>query len=195
VVRHYFRGGALASLLGDRYLRLGRSRPAAEAHWAREAEWRGVPTPRVMAGVWYPAGLFYRADLVTLYVPYSADLGRILFGEPDEARSRAEALAAAGRLIVRAAEAGLFHPDLNAKNVLLARREGGLAPLLLDLDQCRVDVAGPGRLEDAMIARLERSLRKLGEASGRPLSREDWRALHRGVLEGGPLTGTFAEGP
>lgn len=188
-VRHYFRGGAVASLLGDRYLRLGRPRPAAEAYWASLVTQRGIPTPPVLAGAIYPDGVFYRADLVTRYLPDSRDLATVLFDDPDPAFPRAEALEATGSLLVWSAEAGIYHPDVNAKNVLLQKREGELAPHLLDLDRCQADVAGIGWIEDAMVARLKRSLRKLGQASGRPLSEDDWEALAEGIHAGGSFPG------
>src|SRR5204863_45148 len=65
VVRRYHRGGRVAALLRDRYLRWGSSRPLREAHVSGELLRRGIPTPRVVAGAIYPDGAFYRADLMT----------------------------------------------------------------------------------------------------------------------------------
>lgn len=191
-VRHYFRGGAMGPILEDRYLRVGEPRPISEARWAREVERRGVPTPEVVAGAVYPAGLFYRGDLVTAYVPDSRDLAAILFEEDEDARwtgARARALTLAGHLVVRTAEARVFHPDLNARNILLAHREGGLTVLLLDLDRCRLDVAGPDLVAGQMTRRLERSLRKFERKTGRSLGEDEWEVLREAVRTGGPLEG------
>jgi 3-deoxy-D-manno-octulosonic acid kinase len=192
-VRHYFRGGAMGPILGDRYLRVGEPRPISETRWAGEVKRRDVPTPEVVAGAVYPAGLFYRGDLVTAYVPDSRDLAAILFDEDDDVRwtgARARALSLAGHLVVRTAEARVYHPDLNARNILVAHREDGLAVLLLDLDRCRLDVAGPDLVAAAMIGRLERSLRKFERATGRSLGEDEWEVLREAVRTGGPLEGT-----
>ena len=65
VVRRYRRGGMLAPLLGDRYLRRGEPRPLRETRASEAARRSGIATPPVIAGVIYPAGAWYRADLVT----------------------------------------------------------------------------------------------------------------------------------
>jgi hypothetical protein len=74
VVRHYRRGGMVARVLHDRYVRIGEARPLAELRASHEARQRGVSTPEVVAAVIYPAGPLYRADLATRLVPDAADL-------------------------------------------------------------------------------------------------------------------------
>ncbi|HZD06459.1 MAG TPA: lipopolysaccharide kinase InaA family protein, partial [Longimicrobiales bacterium] len=160
VVRHYLRGGAVAAILDDRYLRWGTARPLREARASEAARRRGIPTPRVSAGAVYPAGVFYRADLLTDYVPDSRELAGVLFGEGG-ARERREALVAAGTLIGRMAAAGVRHPDLNARNVLVSSTERGLRALLLDLDRCAVTRAPEPVASGPMVERLLRSIRKL----------------------------------
>lgn len=205
VVRHYHRGGAMARLLDDRYLRVGEPRPVREAAAAAEVARRGIATPEVLAGAVYPAGPFYRADLVTALVPDAADLAGVLFGPaadggriraggPRQEQSaadpglRGDALRAAGSLVGWMARGGVAHPDLNAGNVLLVREEGDLRPLLLDLDRCRVLPRGLGLDPQGLLARLERSLRKLGDRRGPALGRDEWdvlRAAVRASAEGG----------
>jgi 3-deoxy-D-manno-octulosonic acid kinase len=192
VVRRYHRGGMVAPVLGQRYLRRGQARPLREALASEAARARGIPSPEVLAGIVYAAGVFYRADLVTRYVPDSQDLAALLFGgggkdDADEAEPplRAEALRGAGELVVRLARAGIRHPDLNAKNFLVTPGDGPRPTLtVLDLDRALVEAPGsvdPGR----MGARLERSLRKLERASNRYLGEVEWRALAQGLDAGG----------
>jgi 3-deoxy-D-manno-octulosonic acid kinase len=175
-------------VLGERFLRRGPPRPLREALASEAARARGIPTPRVLAGIVYPAGLFYRADLVTRFVPDSRDLAAILFGEgradAEEAAEpplRADALRAAGELVVWLASAGIRHPDLNAKNFLVTPGEGGRPAVeVLDLDRATVAASGsvdPGR----MGARLERSLRKFERRRDRFLGEVEWRALAQGL--------------
>lgn len=190
VVRRYHRGGAVAPLLGDRHLRRGVPRPWVETRASESARDRGIPTPRVVAGAVYPTGLFYRADLVTEYLPDTVDLAALLFGEaPSEsfkgARLRTASLRAAGALAAKLADAGILHRDLNAKN-LLVHSDAGRGPTLyvLDLDRARVrppGTADPGR----MGSRLERSLRKFEQSSGMALGELEWRALADGLGGGG----------
>lgn len=202
-VRHYHRGGAVASLLADRYLRFGLPRPFLEAIASEEVGRRGIATPAVVAGVVYPSGLIYRADLVTAFVPETRDLAAVLFGRAgtgdgrvptDEAprrgprtadgprgeRERLGALRRTGALIARMAARGVRHPDLNAKNVLLGEPRqdaSGRGPetLLLDLDRCAFTDGADSPAP--LLARLERSLRKFERAGGRALSEAEWVAL------------------
>lgn len=182
VVRHYYRGGAVAGLLGDRYLALGRPRPFVEAVAARTARERGIPTPAAVSGAVYPAGVFYRADIVTEEVPDAVDLADLLFAsDPTPGGDEREAaLAAAGRLVRRLEQAGLLHPDLNAKNVLVRFGEGGASAHLVDLDRCATRTAGVPAPALPMRRRLERSLRKFQLRTGRGLGASEWAALRRG---------------
>jgi 3-deoxy-D-manno-octulosonic acid kinase len=172
----------VAHLLRDRYLAVGEPRPLSELHASLEAAGRGILSPAVVAGAVYPAGAFYRADLVTEEIPGGMDLAEILFGEAARpvappAVPRLAALAAAGELVRRLAEAGLRHPDLNAKNIVLEASTGGPRAWLVDLDGCRF---APGASREAgrvMRRRLERSLRTLATRSGRALVEDEWAAL------------------
>lgn len=187
VVRHYRRGGAVARLLGDRYLRLAKPRPFAEYRMGRALEVLGVPTPRHVGAAWYAAGPFYRGDLVTVHVPDSRDLAAVLFPdrslEPGELRphgveDRREsgslsldplaAMEATGSLLRRLHDEGVAHPDLNVKNVLLAGSEA--APpraLVLDLDRARIRRPLSTASRRRMLQRFWRSVRKWEEATGR----------------------------
>ena len=180
VVRRYRRGGRVAApLLGDLYLRVGLARPLREVRASSEVRRRSIPTPRVMAGAVYPAGPFYRADLVTEFVADARDLARLLFGEERACADRARVLEGVGRLIARTAAAGIEHVDLNAKNVLVEDQTGGPTPLLLDLDRCRILTPGLGVEPGAMLARLIGSLRKQERHTRRIIAAEEWAALSR----------------
>ena len=106
VVRHYRRGGAVARLLGDRYVRLGAVRPARELAASSAARTRGVPTPEIVCTVTYGHGAFYRADIATRYVPDSRDLAEMVLGEARVGDvGREAAWRAAGALLRRAFDA------------------------------------------------------------------------------------------
>ena len=181
-VRHYRRGGAAAGLLVDRYLALGSSRPSRELTASTVARARGVRTPAVVAGAAYastPLGAFYRADLVTELIPDARSLARsLLEAETDE--DTLPPLASAGRLVRSLERAGIFHRDLNAGNVLLDADGLGW---VVDLDRCVVLGEGPLR-GSAMLARLERSLRKVCATHRHALPRDAWDALRAGFADG-----------
>jgi 3-deoxy-D-manno-octulosonic acid kinase len=181
VVRHYRRGGWMAPLLEDRYLAAGGApRPEREARAAASVRARGIPTPAVVAGATYPAGAFYRSDLVTELIPEAADLADILFSPYDGPTPRLDALRASGRLVRRLELAGVHHPDLNAKNIVIARREKNVEAHMVDLDRCRVRVRGVAAPAFPMRRRLARSLSKLERLTRQPLTNADWEALALG---------------
>jgi 3-deoxy-D-manno-octulosonic acid kinase len=197
----------MAPLLGDRYVSgLEGPRPLLELRASAAVRARGVPTPAVVAGAVYPAGLFYRADLVTELVPGGTDLRTVLFGDggrsgapgggtrdgagdgDDPAAggpSREEALEAAGRLVRRMEQAGVEHPDLNAGNILLTGEDELTRAHLLDLDRCRVLAPGESAQVGPMRQRLLRSLWKLQRGSGAPLSHDELASLGQGFGEEG----------
>jgi 3-deoxy-D-manno-octulosonic acid kinase len=182
-VRHYRRGGAVASYLGDRYLAVGATRPEVEIRASVAARARGVRTPAVVAGAWYHAGPFYRADLVTELVPGATTLADALFSAPRGAAAE-RSLAAAGRLARELGEAGIGHVDLNARNLLEGTDSPAAGPWVVDLDRATIEGRTGIEAGRPMLARLERSLRKFGATSGRPLSGAEWAALRAGFEEG-----------
>ena len=185
VVRHYQRGGALGPILGDRYLALGRFRPLCETVASLEARGRGIPTPAVVAGIVYPAGIFYRADLVTEEIPGGVDLSQVLFGATPSGIDAEAALIATGGIVRNLERNGLYHPDLNAKNIVLTSTNEGVDAYLVDLDRCCARPRGVPAPAFPMRRRLERSLLKFQATTGRTLSASAWTALHSRYSEDG----------
>lgn len=184
VVRHYYRGGALASpLLGDRYFAVGRPRPVRELLAAHFARARGVPTPAVVAGAVYSAGVWYRADLATEQIPGATDLAEVLWGKNAFDVPAEIALFTVGALVRRLERAGILHADLNAKNLLVARTGPDLCAHLIDLDRCCARDPGVPVPTFSMRYRLERSLRKFEDRTGRKLTPGAWSALRSGFSE------------
>lgn len=171
LVRHCRRGGLLGGVLADLYL--DGKRFLRELGVADALVRRGVPTPEPLAGIRREAlpGL-YRAEIVVREVPDARDLAAALRAQPER---KAELLAAAARLLRQCHDAGLLHPDLNARNILIAP-DG--AAMILDLD--RAELADELSLGDrlGMVARLYRSLHKLGLAP-EPVGDDDWAAFYR----------------
>ena len=125
----------MAMHMEDRYLRGGRPRPFRELSASAAARARGIRTPAIVAGATYVDGIHYRCDLVTEVVADATTLADVLH-EQDGTRGWLVAMAAAGALIRELADAGVFHVDLNARNILLAGTPA--SAWVIDLDRARV---------------------------------------------------------
>lgn len=179
-VRHYFRGGAVASLFGDRYLSVGFPRPIAETLASEKLRSLGIPTPQVIAAAVYPHGAFYRGDIATELIEGGVDLGEYLFGVRESGSGDAHGVAAlveAMALIERLSSAGMHHPDLNVKNFLVQPTPSSMKVHVLDLDRCKKAEGNPGALRNAMVRRFRSSLSKWERRSERRLSPEAWEAI------------------
>lgn len=180
VVRHLSHGGLLAPLTRDLFPRLGLPRPFNEVMLSVELRRTGIATPEVVAAVVYPTGPFYRGDVARRWVSGTVDLAERLFGEArGDASVRIAALAAAGRLVRDLHYAGVFHPDLNARNILVETVEEEPRAYIIDLEKCRMGRSTRGRRE-IMLGRLRRSLRKFEAASGSQLSEDELEAFRWG---------------
>jgi len=175
VLRHYRRGGLVARLLGDRYLWTGADRTRAFREWRllRKLADAGLPVPTPIAARYVRHGIFYRADLVTEELPTRHTLAQALAaGTLDGATWRA-----VGACIGRLHASGVHHADLNAHNLLLG--DDGTV-YVLDFDRGRIRPRGAW--EQAVLERLQRSLRKV--TAGLPTGRFDdvaWAALLGGL--------------
>jgi 3-deoxy-D-manno-octulosonic acid kinase len=138
-----------------------------------------------MAAAYYPRGLFYRADLVTEFIPDSSDLVQTLFDSrrkgPGGAAERTDALKATGNLLRDMAAAGIRHRDMNARNVLLEWKGAFPTAHLLDLDRCDVEAEGRSTSLIAMYQRLRRSIRKWESQTGMRITEKEWKSLDEGT--------------
>lgn len=153
VLRHYRRGGVPGRILHDTYLWTGaeRSRPFAEWRLLAELHRRGLPVPQPIAARVIRRGVVYRGDILIRRLPGESLSARLQRGPLD-----AESWRAVGRCIRRFHDAGVWHADLNAHNILLD--ETGEVSLL-DFDRGRLRESGAWK--SANLARLARSLEKI----------------------------------
>lgn len=198
VLRHYRRGGWAARLSTERYLWLGADRTRSFMEWRLlvRLRRRGLPVPHPVAARYVRNRRTYQADLLTCWLPARCTLAQAVTGM---------ALPAAlwtlvGRTIAAFHLEGVHHPDLNAGNILLRKdllgprqagrttgqADGGsdLAPIhLLDFDRGRLRRRGVW--EARVLARLERSLRKLqDQRQDVRFSALDWHMLMAGYEQG-----------
>lgn len=157
VIRHNHHGGLLAAVRRDVFL--PPTRAPRELSTSERLRHHGVPTPTMLGYVTYPAAAgLRRADVMTREVVDAADLSVSLLSA--DSLERVRALAATASLITALSALGARHHDLNAKNVLLHRADGG-RPEALVLDVDRVTFAeGVEQAREQNLARLLRSARK-----------------------------------
>ncbi len=182
VVREYRRGGVLRYLNRKHYFLGHRS---LEELWVTEvARGRGVRTPVPLAALERRVTLGYTASFVTLWIPESQDAAIWLEGTPEQ--RTVLGLRAAGEQIRKMHEAGVAHPDLNLRNLLVAEGGGDRMPVvyLLDFDRAWVYPGSvPAGRRARELLRLARSAQKLNA----PVRRRGWAALREGYGEGWPL--------
>jgi 3-deoxy-D-manno-octulosonic acid kinase len=155
VLRHYRRGGAVASVLGDRYFWRSLEQTRAWQEWNLLVKMRelSLPVPHPVAAQVKRQGWFYRADLITEQIANSKTIAEIL-RKQSLPRSIWQEI---GKTICRFHDSGIYHADLNAHNIMLADEKD---IYLIDFDKCeqREQVAA-WRQEN--MSRLKRSFLKL----------------------------------
>jgi 3-deoxy-D-manno-octulosonic acid kinase len=182
VVRRYRRGGVLRWV--NRGLYFGGNRAFDELRATERARAGGVRAPVVVAAIERPARLAgYRAWLATVLVAGGVDFAAWLAEQGGDQALRRAALAEAGRQMALMHGAGVAHPDVNLRNLLVAPGEGDAEVYLLDFDKADVSatpVSGTRRERD--LRRLARSGRKLQAG----LTPGDWAAFRAGYGDDWP---------
>ncbi|WP_161815651.1 3-deoxy-D-manno-octulosonic acid kinase [Steroidobacter agaridevorans] len=173
VLRHYRRGGLIAKLSQDSYLWTGAARTRSFAEWRLLAELRrrGLPVPAPIAALYVRGWVTYRADLITELLPGTRTLADVITGNDlSETGWRA-----VGKTIAAFHREGVHHADLNANNILLAGSQPEV--YVLDFDRGRIEPRGAW--EQAVLARLRRSLDKIkGQRADVRFGEQQWQWLH-----------------
>ena len=165
VVRHYERGGLVRHLLGDFYF--GPTRFFQEARVSEWAKDHSVPTAQVLAVRSERKGLFlHRGDLITREIEGSEDMDRYLRAvqrnENPGTYRRKEVIRSVALLLQRMHRAGLYHADLNLKNIVIQTTEEGVNSYVIDLDRAKVIQPLNSRMRIRNLVRLYRSVDKQG---------------------------------
>ena len=175
VLRHYRRGGLMAKLSHDRYQWFGLEKTRAWREWHLLAEMfaRLLPVPRPVAARVQRHGLFYSADLVTLCLPDVTPMADVLIQSTLSEQQWHDV----GSTIKKFHNAGIYHADLNARNILL---DTNGHVFLIDFDKGEkrsVDAAW----QRANLERLQRSLNKFKANESRfCFDEQDWQLLLKG---------------
>ena len=182
VLKHYFRGGAVASILKDRYLGFNviKSRAFREFRLLKKMNRLGLPVPIAVAAHANKGALSYRADLITEELKRTETLSDVLSNRvlADENWQKI------GRCIKRFHQHDIYHADLNARNILLTK---SLEVYLIDFDNSYIRTGsrfGSGAWKITNLSRLKRSLLKFkSNTNGFNFDEDKWSALLVGYNE------------
>jgi len=154
VLKHYYRGGLLASFLKDTYFGLSIDYSRAFREWKllKIMEGFGLPVPVAIAARIEKKALTYRADLITEEIENVKTLSDSLTSNSLNASMWSNI----GACIRSFHDHNIYHADLNARNILVGN-DGGI--YLIDFDNSYVRKR-TGSWKTANLARLKRSLLK-----------------------------------
>jgi len=175
VLKHYYRGGLVASFLKDQYLGFDVESTRSFKEWRLLKQLRAfdLPVPNAVAARAVKGPAYFRADLITEEIEDARTLADILSAEPLPAASWQQI----GASIKRFHAHDVYHADLNARNILLTG-EGQI--YLIDFDNSYIRSATES-WKDANLARLHRSLMKFKK--NKPafnFEEHDWASLLEG---------------
>ena len=187
-LRHYRRGGLVRHLVHDRYFWTGEEsvRSFCEMRLLGEMHQRGLPVPRPVGARYVRGGLLYTADLITQRIREADPLAERVVDQsrrgsaPEAATHHAIDWPEIGRTIRSFHDAGVYHADLNAHNILLGRgpeqgnggREAGRPqgppanPMVWLIDFDRGSFRAGDGWKQGTLDRLARSLQKIGTGMG-----------------------------
>ncbi|WP_035387177.1 3-deoxy-D-manno-octulosonic acid kinase [Ferrimonas senticii] len=174
VLRHYYRGGLPGKVIEDVYLWSGleNTRAYKELKLLEQIQQLGLPACLPVAARLERHGFSYRADLITKRLDGCVDLVKALSHAP-LTPARWQQL---GQVLAQFHQAGVYHADLNARNILLDEQQF----YLIDFDQGRIRKP-EAKWQQANLARLQRSLQKEAlRVAGLQWQESDWQALMRG---------------
>jgi Lipopolysaccharide kinase (Kdo/WaaP) family len=162
LVRRYQHGGFFRALTGAWFFSWP-PRPFRELAITEELRRRGLRTVEVYAACVGPTkGPFYRGWLVTRQLSHAEDLWSALQSGLVERVGLRTALQAAADSVRAMHREGVYHGDLNLKNILLRLENGAVAGYIIDFDKAKLFLGQvPRELAKKNLARLLRSARKL----------------------------------
>jgi 3-deoxy-D-manno-octulosonic acid kinase len=178
VLRRYLRGGWAAKISRQSYFftAVSRSRPFREYHLLASLFELGLPVPRPVAALCEFQGVISTAAILTVRIPSAQTLADELPGSNDTLKLENNFWRSVGKCIRRFHDAGVWHADLNARNILL---DAALKVYLIDFDRARFTpgkaVQGQGNLD-----RLKRSLVKLWPTTTLSKLEPSWIQLEAG---------------
>jgi 3-deoxy-D-manno-octulosonic acid kinase len=175
LVRPYRHGGLLGAVT-RRVFFTWPPRPLRELAINEELRRRGVPTVEPCGACVEPLwGPFYKGWFISRELTGARDLWETVSGSFIVGFDNGAVLRAAADGVRRLHREGVYHDDLNLKNILLRREREGLKSYIIDFDKATLFLGPlPAAIAQRNIKRLRRSARKLDPA-GRYISETHWR--------------------
>jgi len=154
VLKHYFRGGLVASFVKDQYFGFDIEKTRSFKEWRllKDMQKLGLPVPDAIAAHVKKSLFYYQADLITQKIENTKTLTDVLL----EKGLSGEQWKDIASCIKKFHDNNIYHADLNARNILLT--EAGEV-YLIDFDNSNFRV-GSDSWKMANLARLKRSLLK-----------------------------------
>jgi len=174
VLRHYYRGGLMEKISKDAYFYTGlkNTRAVAELSLLELLYSEGYEVPRPIAANVERSGLYYCADIIIERVEGAQDLVAQLSKSPMSDLQWQQL----GACIAKFHQRGVYHADLNAKNILITPDKF----YLIDFDRGEIRNPNP-KWQGANLERLLRSFRKeLAKLPTLAFSESNWQELMKG---------------
>jgi 3-deoxy-D-manno-octulosonic acid kinase len=177
LIRTYHHGGLFGWITGKTFFSWP-PRPFRELAITEELRRRGMPTIEVYgACVEATVGPFYRAWLVTRELKDSYDLWTALQNGFVEKWTAEKVLRSVATSLRYLHYQGVYHNDLNLKNILVRAEPAGVKGYIIDFDKAVIFSGGlPRRLAEKNLRRLLRSVWKL-DPQRQYLTPADWGDL------------------
>lgn len=177
LIRPYRHGGIFRRVTGEWFFTWP-PRPFRELIITEELRRRGLRTVEVYAAcVSRPVGPFYRGWLVSRQLRGAEDLWSALQSGLAQRIGLQTALRAVADSIRAMHRQGVYHADLNLKNILLRVEDRGVAGYIIDYDRAKLFLGKlPAELAKKNLSRLWRSARKL-DPGEKFLSARAWDEL------------------
>jgi 3-deoxy-D-manno-octulosonic acid kinase len=166
ILRPYRRGGVVRLVFKDAYLFVNRPRREWDVHVFLFE--KGFPVPEPLGVVWERSGVVYRGAIATRWVG-AVDILEFSREDPEEAPSICRQI---GETIRRMHDLGVYHADLQVKNILVRRDNREV--LFIDFDNARRGNRLSAIARARNLLRLRRSCAKNGMAA------EAFAAIQRG---------------
>ena len=181
IIKTYRRGGLLRFLVRDLYW--GDSRPIEELWVGAAALQAGIPTAEVLAAIAFRvAGPFYRGYLITRELSGCKALPSFLSAARDKTseetfRNKRALLARTAQTVRAMHDRGLYHGDLNLKNVLIDAEQQRTI-YIIDWDKSRAQENISPALRSSNMVRCCRSMVKLSRQGLALTERDQLYFLH-----------------
>jgi 3-deoxy-D-manno-octulosonic acid kinase len=178
VLRQYLRGGWVAKLSRQDYFftTVARSRPFREFDILARLSGQGLPVPRPLAALCEHRGLISTGSIITARIAGARTLADFFPGNRSGPEPDAAFWQSVGKCIRQFHNAGAWHADLNARNILL---DDEMRVHLVDFDRAHFT---PGKPVNGKrnLERLKRSLEKLWPAANVSEMQAAWLQLRAG---------------